>query len=298
LKRDSGSLKNCGNFPIKDGVALLFKPVGITSFAALGEVKRTLGTGRVGHAGTLDRFAEGLLLVLCGKLTRLCARVTFGAGTDTLDPEGRLIAEGPVPVAQEIEDVLPGFRGPIMQIPPLYSAIHVKGKRAYRAAREEEEVRLDARPVTVHSLEMVEYRPPEAIMKIVCSKGTYVRALARDIASRLGTCAFVSGLRRTRIGGFLLEEAGAPGDFEPGHDLLSPSVFVERCPGLERLEVRAEWAPLIAKGVQPKGVMFLSPPSGEGSFCAFSPGGTLLALVEARGGLLRYGAVFAGSGGT
>jgi tRNA pseudouridine55 synthase len=288
---------------VTDGIALLFKPCGITSFAALGEVKRALGTGRVGHAGTLDRFAEGLLLTLCGKLTRLCpyaqtmekeylAHVTFGVGTDTLDPEGGRVAEGPIPGEREIREVLPEFSGEIMQVPPEYSAVHVNGKRAYQAAREDKVVRLTARPVTVHSLELVGYKPPEVSFRIVCSKGTYVRSLARDIASRLGTCAFVSGLKRTRIGGFRLDEAKAPVDFKPGEDLLPPSVFFDRCPGLGRATVREEWVPRVAKGVPLKEAAFEDRPSKEGAFGAFGPDGALLALVEARDGLLRYSAVF------
>ncbi len=291
-----------------DGIALLFKPGGITSFAALGELKRSLGTGRIGHSGTLDRFADGLLLALCGKLTRLCtyaqsmdkeylARVTFGRGTDTLDPEGKQIAEGPVPDLREIQEVLPAFLGEIMQVPPEFSAVHVNGRRAYQAAREDEKVHLTARPVTVHALELIEYRPPEAIVRIVCSKGTYVRSLARDIASRMGTCAYVSGLRRTRIGGFRLDEAKAPMDFRPSEDLIPPSVFFDRCPGLGRLTVKDEWIPLIAKGVPPRESAFENPPEVAGSYGAFAHDGILLAMVESRDGILRYIAVFSGTEG-
>jgi tRNA pseudouridine55 synthase len=291
---------------VTDGIALLFKPVGITSFAALGELKRSLGTGHIGHSGTLDRFADGLLLALCGKLTRLCtyaqsmdkeylAHVAFGRGTDTLDPEGRQVAEGPVPAMREIQEVLPSFLGEIMQIPPEYSAVHVNGRRAYQAAREDEKVHLTARPVTVSELELLEYRPPEAIVRIICSKGTYVRSLARDIASKMGTCAYVSGLRRTRIGGFRLEEAKAPHDFRPREDLIPPSVFFDRCPGLCRLTVKDEWIPLIANGVPPRESTFEKPPSADGSYGAFDRDGVLLAMVKSRDGIMRYAAVFSGT---
>ncbi len=291
-----------------DGIALLFKPWGITSFAALGELKRSLGTGRIGHSGTLDRFADGLLLALCGKLTRLCtyaqsmnkeylARIYFGRGTDTLDPEGRQVAEGPVPAMREIQEVMPAFLGDIMQVPPEFSAVHINGRRAYQAAREDEKVLLTARPVTVHELELLEYKPPEAIVRIVCSKGTYVRSLARDIASRIGTCAYVSELRRTRIGGFRLDEAKAPRDFKPSEDLLPPSVFFDRCPGLGRLTVKDDWIRLIAKGVPPKESAFENPPSMDGSYGAFGHDGALLAMVKSQDGILRYTAVFSGTEG-
>jgi len=129
------------------GLALLRKPVGITSFQALNPIKRSVSSGRVGHAGTLDRFASGLLVILIGSYSRLASYVVagkkhyrgliaFGAETSTLDPEGEVLYQAPGPTRAALIDVLPSFRGPILQVPPIYSAIHVGGKRAYKLARE------------------------------------------------------------------------------------------------------------------------------------------------------------------
>ena len=191
-----------------EGIILLDKPPGLTSFQSLGSLKKCLGTRWVGHAGTLDKFAEGLLIVMVGRMTRLCAvatafdkeylaTFTFGTGTDTLDPEGAVTGSGPVPTRAELEAVLPEFRGAISQVPPVYSAIHVDGKRASAAARQGETVQLRPRAVTVAALEILDASPrsPDVAFRISCSKGTYVRSLARDIAARLGTVAHVSRLR-------------------------------------------------------------------------------------------------------
>ncbi|MFI5368353.1 MAG: tRNA pseudouridine(55) synthase TruB, partial [Spirochaetia bacterium] len=207
-----------------EGIILLSKPAGQTSFQSLGEVKRRLGTGRVGHAGTLDKFAEGLLVVLAGRLTRLCAFATsldkeyvavvhFGRTTDTLDPEGRETGTGTVPSRERVESALARFKGTILQTPPAYSAVHVEGKRAYKSARAGEQVVIPPRRVTIDTLDLIDFTSPEATLRVTCSKGTYIRSLARDIAESLGTCAFVARLCRVRIGGFLLEDAKPPDQF-------------------------------------------------------------------------------------
>jgi tRNA pseudouridine55 synthase len=209
---------------LTEGIILLDKPPGQTSFQSLGFLKRCLGTRRIGHAGTLDKFAEGLLIVLAGRMTRLCplamsldkeyaAVITFGRGTDTLDPEGEVTAEGPIPSREDLEAVLPEFLGTLSQVPPVYSAVHVNGRRASEAARRGETVTLTPRTVRIDRLDLTEYRPPDAHLRISCTKGTYIRSLARDIAARLGTCAHVSRLRRTRIGGFSVDDAHVPDEF-------------------------------------------------------------------------------------
>ena len=287
-----------------DGIVLLDKPPGLTSFHCLDRVKHALGTGRVGHAGTLDRFAEGLLIALAGRMTRLCplassmdkeyvAEVTFGRGTDTLDPEGATTAEGRVPDGGEIAEALGRFRGPILQSPPAYSAVHVEGQRAYQAARKGQTVVLAARPVTIHELELAGFTPPRAVLRIVCSKGTYVRSLARDIAAAMGTCAYVSGLRRTRIGGFRVGQAVNPETFDPSRDLLPPRAFFEAAPGLGTLEVDEGAARKIRHGVPLDDRDFKTLPGGDGPYGVFAAGGPLLAVVERKAGVLRYSAVFA-----
>jgi tRNA pseudouridine55 synthase len=285
------------------GIILLNKPTGQTSFQSLGELKRRLGTGRVGHTGTLDKFAEGLLVVLCGTMTRLCAFatemdkeyvavVTFGRGTDTLDPEGAVTAEGTVPTAEEIRAVLPSFRGEISQVPPAYSAVHVDGRRAYQAAREGSEVRIAARTVRIDQCEMLDLSGADATLRIACSKGTYIRSLARDIAERLGTCAHVSQLRRTRVGGFRVEDAVAPDAFDPSRHVLSPSAFFGASSGLNRLPLKGEWVKAVGNGMPFSPAFSDAEEVGEGIFGAFSPQGDLVAVLEKSGSAWHYRAVF------
>jgi tRNA pseudouridine55 synthase len=291
---------------VTDGIILLAKPAGKTSFQALGLVKRALKTGKIGHTGTLDRFAEGLLLALAGRMTRLnpyasgldkeyVARIVFGKGTDTLDIEGKTVVEGPVPDRESVTSILSEFLGEIQQVPPQYSAVHVGGRRAYEAARRGEEVLLTPKPVTIHKIELLEFHSPEATLRVACSKGTYIRSLARDLAVRLGTCAHVSRLVRIRIGGFRLDEAVAPEQFDPDRHILPPSTFFDRCPGLGRATVKDDWAPRVARGVPLERSSFTTPPPSDGTFGAFGGNDSLLAIVEARAGAMRYAAVLSGT---
>jgi tRNA pseudouridine55 synthase len=288
---------------LTEGIILLDKPEGQTSFQALGFLKRRLGTGRIGHAGTLDKFAEGLLIVLVGRMTRLCslatsldkeylADLTFGRGTDTLDPEGAVTAVGRIPSPGEIEAVLPEFRGSLTQVPPAYSAVHVNGRRASDVARSGKAVQLRPRPVRIDRLEMLEYRPPEASFRISCSKGTYIRSLARDIAARLGTFAHVSRLRRIRIGGFSVENARSPEAFDPARDVLSPAVFFSAVPELGKLAVKQQWTVPVSRGIKLESTLFENAPAGEATFGAFSPDQRLLAVIEVSRTGMRYLATF------
>jgi tRNA pseudouridine55 synthase len=293
---------------LTDGIVLLDKPSGRTSFQALSALKRTLGTRRVGHTGTLDRFASGLLVVLCGRHTRLAslvealdkdylARVRFGTGTDTLDPEGTVVAEGPVPGRSAVEGALPGFLGDILQAPPAYSAVHIDGHRAYELARSGRPVQPAERPVRVGRLVMEAWNPPDAVLAVTCSSGTYVRSLARDIAARLGTCAHVVELRRTRVGGFRVEDAVAPEAFEPGRDLRDSRILFERCPPLHLHEVDGPLAAVLANGTPPSDSWFPGPAPGDGVHGIARRGGDLLALVERSGGRWSCRAVFSGGEG-
>ena len=200
------------------GLLLLNKKSSITSFDSLLEVKRAFATGKVGHTGTLDKFATGLLLVLVGRGVKLTpwfsgcdkeyiGKISFGAETDTLDPEGAVIAQAPVPSREEVEEVLPAFRGKILQAPPAYSAIHIEGRRAHELTREGKTPEMKKRPVTIHNLEILSWTPPLAEIKVRCSAGTYIRSLARDIALAAGSRAHLSSLTRTRVGAFRLEDA-------------------------------------------------------------------------------------------
>ena len=200
------------------GFLLLNKSEGITSFNSLSTVKKIFNTKKVGHTGTLDKFASGLLLVLVGRGVKLAplfenctkeyiATVLFGEETDTLDPEGEVIARGKIPQKEEVEAVLDNFRGDILQAPPAYSAVHIKGKRAYELAREGKTPEMVKRPVTIYELNILSFVEEKAEIRTCVSAGTYIRSLARDIAIASGSRAFLGALKRTRIGPFKLEEA-------------------------------------------------------------------------------------------
>ena len=202
----------------RHGLLLLHKKTGISSFDSLKGVKRAFATGKAGHTGTLDKFASGLLLVLVGRAVKIASlfnqcdkeylgTVHFGRETDTLDPEGAVIAEGALPSREQVEKVLGNFRGHILQAPPAYSALHINGRRAHELVREGKEPLMKERPVTVHNLEIISWQPPEAVIHVSCSAGTYIRSLARDIALAAGSRAYLSSLTRTKIACFRLEDA-------------------------------------------------------------------------------------------
>ena len=212
---------------VPPGLILLHKRPGITSFDALRDIKRALNTGKAGHTGTLDKFAEGLLLVLTGRALKLSQWFThldkqyegimcFGAETDTLDPEGAVIANAPLPDRGAVESALVQFSGEIEQAPPAYSAIHIDGERASALARRGDAPVMRKRPVHIHRLELLSWEPPHARIFVHCSSGTYIRSLARDIALAAGSRAYLTALVRTRVAGFKLEDAkimGGPSDF-------------------------------------------------------------------------------------
>lgn len=197
------------------GWVVLDKPVGMTSTQAVGAVRRLFGAQKAGHAGTLDPLATGILPIALGEATKTVPfavdgekayrfTVRFGAETDTDDAEGQVVRTSDVlPTLEDIENVLPDFTGEISQVPPAFSAIKVDGNRAYDLARSGETVVLDPRWIVVEDLRLVDM--PDAatvVLEAECGKGTYVRALARDIGRALESAAHVIGLRRTRVGSF------------------------------------------------------------------------------------------------
>jgi tRNA pseudouridine55 synthase len=218
--------------------------------------------------------------------------VHFGRTTDTLDPEGRETGTGTVPSRERVESALSNFKGTILQTPPAYSAVHVDGTRAYKSARAGEQVVIPPRHVTIDSLDLVDFTSPEATLRVSCSKGTYIRSLARDIAQSLGTCAFVTRLCRVRIGGFLLEMATPPDQFDPQTDLLPAEKFFEAAPGLGRLTVKESWVSRVGNGFPLAEESFEMVPDGYGIFGVFSHAGRLLAVTEKQGDGWRYAAEF------
>jgi tRNA pseudouridine55 synthase len=203
------------------GVINLDKPPGISSARAVAAVKRRLPRGtKIGHAGTLDPFATGVLLLLIGKATKLCERlmdqpkqylatVKLGATTPTDDPESEESAVlGAVPpTPAELERALKNFVGEILQTPPAYSAMKIEGRRAYDVARRGGEVKLEPRTVTVYGLELIEYQWPYVKLRIDCGRGTYIRAIARDLGQALGCGGHLTELARTKVGSFALKDA-------------------------------------------------------------------------------------------
>ncbi len=199
-----------------NGLIVLDKPAGMTSFACCAAVRRLTGEKKVGHAGTLDPMATGVLPLLLGKATRALdflpehdkrytAGVRLGLTSDTLDITGRLSATGaPLPDRTAVEAALAGFRGDIEQIPPMVSAVHHNGERLYELARRGEVVERAARPVTVYALELLDYSPAtgDAVLDCHCSAGTYIRTLADDLGRVLGCGAVLTALRRTLAAGY------------------------------------------------------------------------------------------------
>jgi len=205
---------------MKSGILLLDKPRGLTSNAALGRAKRVLGIRKAGHTGALDPMATGLLPLCFGEATKVSAflldadkaytaELRLGETTASGDADGEVIDSQPVPAltAADLEAVLTGFRGAIEQVPPMYSALKHKGRRLHELARAGIEVERSPRTVRIERLEVLELEPARIVLRVDCSKGTYIRSLAVDIGAVLGCGAHLSGLVRTRSGPFTLGEA-------------------------------------------------------------------------------------------
>jgi len=213
-----------------DGLFIVNKPSGPTSFDVIRAARREIGVRKIGHAGTLDPIAEGVLVLGVGRGTKLLAlcsgmdksylvRLRLGVRTDTRDAAGRVIderdASGVSP--DDLSRALEGFRGIISQTPPMFSAVRHAGQRLYEFARQGVEVERAARTVEISRLVLVDCAPPEATLEVDCSKGTYVRSLVDDLGARLGVGAVMTALVRTRVGPFSITEARPPGR------LVSPS---------------------------------------------------------------------------
>ncbi|MEQ9152522.1 MAG: tRNA pseudouridine(55) synthase TruB [Parvibaculum sp.] len=292
------------------GWVVVDKPLGPTSSDVVNRVRRLFNAQKAGHAGTLDPLASGILPVALGEATKTVPfvidatkayrfTIRFGCATTTDDAEGEVTAESARrPSDAEIEAAFSAFRGPIQQVPPAFSAIKVDGERAYAKARAGEAVELAARPVTIHEIALVS-RPDEdhAELEISCSKGTYVRSLARDLALALGTVGHVSALRRTRHGPFG-EEAAIPLDklCALGHIAPAPGLGTHLLPletaldDIPALAVSGEDAARLRKG---QGVLLRGrdAPILSGSVLATHRGDPV-ALTEYGKGELRPVRVF------
>ena len=202
-----------------DGVLIIDKPQGPTSHDIVSQIRRALREKKVGHTGTLDPMATGVLPLVLGRATKLAryltggdkvyhATISLGVTTKTLDAEGEIVLTRPVQATRDdIEAALPQFRGEIAQIPPMYSAKKIDGQKLYELARKGVEIEREAKAVHVHTFKLLDYTAPELTVEVACSAGTYVRVLAHDLGEALGCGAFLKALRRTAAGPFHIADA-------------------------------------------------------------------------------------------
>lgn len=283
--------------PPVSGLLNVYKPAGPTSHDLVAGVRRGTGVRKVGHGGTLDPLATGVLVLCLGAATRLSeyvmgspktyvARLFFGVETDTYDAEGEVTARCErLPELGTIRAALDGFRGPIEQVPPMYSAIKQGGRRLYELARDGQEVERAPRPVTIDRLELLAWEPPVAVLEIVCSPGTYIRSLAHDIGQVVGTGAHLTALERTASGMFaadhavrwpVLEAAMQAGTWQ--EYLLPPDVALGAMPAVYLDAVQA--ARVRQGGQIERGE---SAPGPDGLARAYDPEGRFLAVLLACG---------------
>jgi tRNA pseudouridine55 synthase len=275
------------------GILNLDKPGGMTSRRAVDVVERLVRPAKVGHAGTLDPLATGVLVVCVGAATRLIEYVqrmpksyigTFllGRTSPTEDVEGEVVElpNSPVPSVDELEKAAERLTGEVLQRPPAFSALKVGGRRAYKLARQGEQVELQPRPVQVRRISVRSYKYPELVLEVECGGGTYIRSLGRDLARSLGTEAVMSALVRTAIGGFRLSEACKPGDLNKediANRLLPMLRAVEYLP---RVRLSAEEIVRVRNG-QSIGREFAGPQAAE--VAAVDKEGNLIAILDGSG---------------
>ncbi|MFE5328443.1 tRNA pseudouridine(55) synthase TruB [Embleya scabrispora] len=289
--------------PPPDGLVIVDKPAGLTSHDVVGRLRRIAGTRRVGHAGTLDPMATGVLVIGVEKATRLLGHlaltekgydgtIRLGQNTVTDDAEGEVTDSTP---AGHVGDAaiaagVAALTGPIMQVPSKVSAIKIDGKRSYSRVRAGEEFELAARPVTVSAFEVLATRREgETIdldVRVTCSSGTYIRALARDLGAGLGVGGHLTALRRTRVGPYGLDRARTLEELEESFGVLP--IADAAAAAFPRREVSEDEARAVSHGGR------LPADEASGPVGVFGPDGTFLALVENSGGVARPLAVFVG----
>ena len=287
------------------GIVVVDKPEGPTSHAMVGRARKAWGTRRVGHAGTLDPLATGVLVLGLGSATRLLghlsaqgkeyvATIALGISTATDDAQGEVIrAEGARVAADEVERAMAPWRGQVRQRPSAVSAVRIDGRRAHERVRAGEQVDVPEREVSIDAFDLLELRQAEVAglpvtrieVRVSCPAGTYVRALARDVGAALGVGGHVEALRRTRSGAFTLADACTPEDLGRA-PLLSAATAARR--SLAWVEIPVDTVRAVTHGVR---IPWPDGAPGEGTV-AFVHGDDLLALAECRGGAATYSAVF------
>jgi len=284
------------------GIVLIDKRKGATSFETVRKLKNKIGVKKAGHTGTLDKFASGLLVVcinrataiqdlLMAKFKRYMATLRLGLETDTLDEYGRLTTQRPFQSISDtkIREVLNGFLGTSRQIPPAFSAIHIDGKRSYKRALKGENLHLSSREIEIKEISLVETGAESISFEALVSKGTYIRSLGRDIARALGTCGYLTDLRRLEIGKFSVDDAHSIGELGERVPIIS---MIDALSEFPAVTTDREGTRKIYNGV-PLGKI-LSEDDLKGmpnGFLRVVSGGHLIALVE-KGETLRYFRVF------
>lgn len=280
-----------------DGVLLLDKPRGLSSNTALQHARRLLNAAKAGHTGTLDPMASGLLPLCFGEATKFAqalldarkeyvAGIRFGTSTTTGDAEGEVLAEAPVTFDRDaLQLALQRFIGVSRQVPPRHAALKHQGRRYYEYAREGIEIPRPARDIVIDGLELMEFGASDAVVRIRCSKGTYVRALAEDLARSLGTVGHLAALRRTATGPFRIEHAITL-DALQARDAgarLTPLLPIDAplCE-MSRIVIDGEAARALMEGRSAS-----SPAGAAGRLRAYGPLGRFMGIVEAAAGVLR-----------
>lgn len=289
------------------GAVIVDKETGWTSHDVVARLRKIYGQRRVGHAGTLDPDATGVLFVGLGRATRLLrfiqesgksyrGTIAFGVSTTTLDAAGEVVDRRPMAIERaEVEAATRGFVGEIEQLPPMVSAVKVKGRRLHELARQGIEVERAPRRVRVDRFDVEEFAPgpyPTTTVVVDCSSGTYIRSLAADIGERLGGVAHLAVLRRLRVGSFDLSEARTLTEIErdPDGAVLEPITAMR---DLERIEVDQEQSRAIAHGVTFPALVLAGEDAGPGPFAVVGPDGALLAVYERRRSALKPSVVLA-----
>jgi tRNA pseudouridine55 synthase len=287
-KMNSDQIKN-----VVSGVLVVDKPIGLTSHDVVQIIRRGTGIRRAGHTGTLDPRASGVLVVLIGPAVRLSeyvsasdkryqATIRLGSSTDTYDAEG-IVTDSSTSIEdvteERFDEILQQYVGEIEQVPPPYSAVKVKGKKAYEMARKGENVELSPRTINVYSLEVLEWAPPEVVVDVYCSSGTYVRSLANDLGNELGCGAHLIGLRRTKSGRFTLRDAvplrRLQESFDAGDWYRNLIPAAEALADWPMVELNADEVELVRHGHRVP-----ADPDATGWARAISQQGDLVALVE------------------
>ena len=312
--------------PNPSGIILYDKKPGITSFSALGKIKKTLGTKKVGHTGTLDLFAQGLLVVCVGSLTRLAglitafdkeyeAQIIFGEQTDTLDPTGQVVKTAPLPTLGALKESLKKFTGKIMQRPPEFSAIKIGGKRASDLTRAGKEAVIPERPIEVYEAQLLDAElegsggaslacengsaasndlgpandsalVKSARVRFLVSKGTYIRCLARDIGVDLKSAGRLQTLKRTRVGNFSLSDAASEETLTAA-SLKPMTPDVAALCGMKSAALKAGAENDFYNG-RPLRANLFAAPLEEGTSAVFAQGGVFVGAVTMAGGRAKY----------